>query len=188
LADDDNIFLLLSDDDDNIYQSAMYFGLYTPKPGLTITYPMVSLNDAVPYAANTLFGTTTGGSRNGGLTWNSITDNVRGCMIGRPDEWHNIYAQPNNNFATERYDEFNIPVFGNETPTYYGLAGTIDFIREVYDVKTNDGNVGRSRVYMGSNDASSTKLSIPWKADAATPVGALVPRSNFLTRAGISFP
>jgi len=188
LADDDSILFLNSQSDDNNYQ-AQYFGLYTPRPGLTIDYPMVHLMEYnLPLAMNTLYGTTNGTNRNGGVAWNTVaTNNVRGVIFGRPDEFHNIYTHPNNMFSDERYDEYNIPVIGSETPSYYGLAGHIDFIREVYDVGTNDGTSDRSRVFFGTNASQATKLSVPWKSDATNPVGAAVPRSNF-TRQGINFP
>lgn len=178
IADDDSL-VLVTDVDDDGSPFVCYFGLYTLRSGVSMTYPMVCWHDTIPQAQGTNFGTTTGLFRQGGIALNTLTDNVRGVQFSRLDDWHNIFSQPNNMFATELYDEWSIPVLVNESPSFFGLVGQIDFVREVYDWSMNDSNTGRTRIALGSNSSQGTKLLLPWN-------GTAIPRQNF-TRAGITF-
>lgn len=180
IADDDSIILVCDQDDDGT-PTVLYFGLYTVRSGITINYPMVHMGMTVPFStANTVYGTTSGAAPNGGFPWNTVaTDSVRGMISGRFDEFHTQFAAPNNMFATEQYDEWNIPVMSFENPSYYGFAGHIDFMKEAYDLSMNDGITARSKIALGTSTSIGTKLLIPWD-------GVTVPRSNF-TRAGITF-
>lgn len=189
LADDDSI-LFMTDPTDTLAWSINYFGLYTPRTGLTMNYPMVNLCNTLPFTVSpSVHGSTAGNvPQDGGIPMNAVSDGVRGVVTARYDEWQSSSSQPNAFSSVERYDEFNPLVASYESPTFYGWAGEIEFFKEMFDVSTNDGSIGRGRVYFGGPNIQTTKISVPWKADAASPpVGPIVPRNNF-TRQGISFP
>jgi len=182
IADDDSLVILTNVGDDANTWTMNYFGLYTPRTGLTINYPMVYLQWTLPLAVgNTVYGSTGGAYPGGGIPLNAVaTDGVRQVIISRYNEFFNQYSSPNKMFATEKYDEFRIPVIVYESPTFFGYAGDIDFIREVYNWSPNDMTTGRLRAAWGTNTPFGIKLTTPWN-------GVTSPRSTF-TRAGVTFP
>jgi len=182
LADDDDLILLTNVGDDASTWALTYFGLYTVRPGITINYPMVQISSSLPITTvNNVYGPTTGVAPGGGIPWNSVsTESVRGVITSRYDEFFSAYAAPNKMFPSEQFDEWKIPVISYESPSFYGYAGEIDLIREVFGFSPHDANVGRTRAAFGANSPFGVKLTVPWN-------GSTVPRSNF-TRAGITFP
>jgi hypothetical protein len=143
---------------------------------------MVYLQGGLPFGVgNTVYGPAGGAYPGGGIPLNVVaTDCVRQVIISRYDEFFNQYSSPNKMFATEQYDEFRIPIIAYESPTYFGYAGDIDFIREVYHWSPNDMTSGMLRAAWGANTPFGVKLTTPWD-------GTTSPRSNF-TRAGVTFP
>lgn len=181
VADDDSLLVTLCPGDNSSSWQTNYFGLYTPRPGLSMTYPMVHLTESLSNGfalAPQVYGTVTGTARSGGIPMNTLADGVRSVTVGRYDEFYNALAQPNRMFTVERYDEMKIPIAVSENP-FFGYAGEIDFIREVFNLSTHDTNSARTRVAIGGNTAQSVKMLMPWN-------GLTIPRSTF-TRQGVSF-
>ncbi len=180
VADNDSIVLLTEPGDDANGVIYNYFGLFTPRDGITHPVPMVHLQGVYPPTAGSVMGPTTGVNPGGGVPMAALANGVRGVTIGRYDEWLTIFGAPNKVYTTEVYDEWNIPVISSETPTWYGLLGEVSFIREAFNLSTYDLTTGKTRAAFGSDTPVSLKLTIPWN-------GITTPRSNF-TREGISFP
>jgi hypothetical protein len=182
IADDDSLILLTNVGDNANDWTLNYFGLYNVRPGITIDYPMVHIQGGLPLGVtNTVYGPTSGAYPGGGFPMNAVaTEGVRGLILSRYDEFFDQYSSPNKMFASEQYDEWKIPIGLYENPSYYGYAGEIDLLRELYNWSPNDANIGRTRLAFGTNTPQGVKLTVPWN-------GSTIPRSNF-TRAGINFP
>jgi hypothetical protein len=182
IADDDSLVILTNIGDNANDWVLTYFGRYNVRPGITMDYPMVHLQGGLPLGVNnTIYGPTNGAYPGGGIPMNAVaTDGVRQVIISRYREFFNQYSSPNRMFSTEKYDEWKIPVIAYETPTFFGYAGDIEFLQEVYNWSPNDMTTGRLRASWGADTPFGIKLTTPWD-------GSSSPRSNF-NRAGISFP
>lgn len=183
IADDDSIVFVSNPGDDLATWQVNYFGLFTPISGLTHPYPMVHIAEnsfaASGFSPGTTYGTTSGSVRNGGIPMLSVADGVKGLVTGRYDEWFTTLNAPNRMYALERYDEWDIPVGMSESPTWYGYAGDVSFIREIYNTGPTDTSSGRTRAVIGNTAYAAPKITVPWDSTTS-------PRSTF-TRDGVTF-
>ena len=191
IADDDMLIILCNVYDDNNVWYMNYFGLYTPRPGLTPTVPMVHVNGTIPLAnANNLYGTIAGTIPSGGGIFmnNLAVDGVRSMCFSRYNEFFTQYAQPNKWFSAEQYDEFPIPLLLNEPGSYsaggvnyMGYAGEITAIRETYGIPGGDSDNSKTTMVFGTGNISANlKIVVPWN-------GITVPRTNFFVRSGTTW-
>ena len=184
MADDDSIVMMVCDGDDGTAWQMYYFGMYAPRAGLSITYPMVQIFDpGLPLNSGTVYGPTTGVAPNGGLTMNLLADGVRSLTFTRYDEWSAVAFNPSRGFPSETYDEWPVVMAASETP-YIGLVGTLGTspltIGDTWGVGFTDSNSTRTRSFFGASASSQeVKLALPWD-------GVTFPRSS-LSRAGVTF-
>lgn len=184
VADDDNIVFVTNANDDLTTWQVNFFGQFTPISGLTHNYPMVNLVENFFAGSGfslspTVYGTTTGAQKNGGIPMLSVADGVKSVVLGRYDEWYSTTNAPNRMYPLERYDEWSIPVCMSESPTWFGYAGDVDFIREIYNTGPTDTNSTRTRAVVGNSVYATPKITIPWDGNTS-------PRSTF-SRAGVNF-
>jgi hypothetical protein len=181
LADSDN-FLMLLDRDADGYYNGHYAGLYTPRSGLTATYPFVCLQAQAITSTqmNTQIGSINGTNQTTeGAACVDGTRGVRQMMLGRYDEFFTTTTQPNQSFSPAKYDEFPLSLGLYEFPSYFGYLGQIEFLRETYNVPNLSTNTDGSRVYLGGPTTSLVKWSCPWTNSATPGTGT--------TRTGVSF-
>jgi len=179
ISDDDSFVVLVDNDDDNTY-SMLYLGVFTPRQGLVLPYPLLMIGDGIPLAMNTVHGDTAGTSGyQGGAIHRDSSVGVKQLLLERlPIMVNTTSLQPNRLFATPEYDEFPIACALSETP-YHGYLGQLEFIREVGNIATHDTSSDRKRVVIGNDAVGSVKLSVPWD-------GTTTPKSG-ITRQGIDF-
>lgn len=184
MADDDSIVMMVCDGDDGTAWQMYYFGMYAPRAGLTINYPMVQIfENAMPINSGALYGATTGVANNGGIPMNLLADGVRGLTFTRYDEWSQVFFNPSRAFPSETYDEWPIVMAAFESP-FIGLVGTAGqsplTLGDAWGVGFTDSNSTRTRSFFGASASSQeVKLALPWD-------GVTFPRSN-LTRQGVTF-
>ena len=85
--------------------------------------------------------------------------------------------QPNPQSATQ-FDETNLCPYFNDVPLY-GWPGTVDFIREAYNVATHEVNAALTRASFGNASTNSVKVTAPW--------GSMSPPGTGVARAGRDF-
>jgi hypothetical protein len=176
LADDDN-FLFLYDRGDNGAYYAYYYGLFTPLPGITMTYPFVATSwEATGTDVGPIAGTTPGGGVSAASGGVRIVDLSR--MVLFQDEWQlypNRFIPPNVSQHDVWRNQLSIPEAG-----HIGTVGEIDFWREVTNVVPFATNSARTKLVLGSATIQTRKLLVPW--DGSTP-----PRRNNTIRTGTTF-
>jgi|SRR5579863_1660801 len=198
VADDDS-FIIFTDHSDNGNYYMCYSGIFSPRPNLVplITYPycaVCTINniplDFLGVFANGVthgYGEIAGTQNNQGGIVNVLSGTVVTCQL---DHWAGNFNvdsnfQPNHQLANlgTPYNEFPIwcGVAELYPPQQAGWLGQINFIRDVYNVPTNDTKSDFSRIFLGSTTAGSSHISAPWDSQNNT-----VPRSGN-TRAGVTF-
>lgn len=183
IADDDSIMFLTCQGDDHTSWQFNYFGMYTPRPGLTINYPMINVVDGgLPWLTTGVFGNTTG-TVGGGVPMNSVANGVRGHYISRIDELLVQNASPNRSFSDETFDLWGLPIVVAESP-WVGYVGTVGqsplSVYETFGFGAEDTNSTKTAIAVGASASPlELKLIVPWN-------GTTFHRSNY-TRAGVSF-
>lgn len=181
VADDDNIFIFFSPNDDLNYY-VYTFTMFTARPGLTLTYPMVSLFKADQNAitAGTTYGTTGGDNTgHGGCPCRDYAGrSIRGVLPDAPGVMPSVQHQPNVQFAVPEFDILPVILLMNENPDY-GCIGQVDAMRLAFNVMSTTLTDDKKWIMLGNNTRSYTKNVIPWD-------GVTVPRSG-ITRAGSTF-
>lgn len=165
---------------------AHYFGIYTPRSGLSPSLPITGVSPSIatglPWAdgTGTTWGTTTGGGTNeGGVLGTLLTDLMGGVSVGQ-DVVGVFGLQPNNELATPEYDAFPIRAIQRGTGRT-GYVGDLEtgLVESVYNVPTNSSNAALSRAYFGSATQGSLHLAVAWGGATSPGTGA--------TRAGVTF-
>lgn len=180
IADYDS-FLMLSDNNDNIFYP-FYQGIYTPRAGLTTSYPYIQFNMPLPVNMGTgnIYGSYAGNATyEGGIAYYTYPPlaEVRGMVLSRMDEalgFSGSQIQPNRLFASNTYDE--MPILVGVYDYFAGYAGAIPFFREVQNVANLEQTADLKKLIVGTAAVSSIKLIVPWNSGVSPGSG--------LTRAG----
>lgn len=195
MADDDSFATFASGSDDNNY-ALCYFGLFTPRPNLTLQYPMVALSTlmaGLPINRTLVYGSINGQgfgasspNNGGGIVTANPADGLRGVFVERYVQFFDSFSpftlmNPSKYFSTPTFDEYPISLAMFEAPQSYGWAGQIDFIREIATVESLARNNNSSRAVFGGTTGigNNVKVTAPWAA-------GVQPRSG-LYREGINF-
>lgn len=182
---DDDGFMILSDNaDDGSYQ-ACYIGAYTPRSGLTVTYPLCMVINPNGFAfwgttSSTTFGSTTGNtSAEGGMVGAIPSDDTRGLSLNYSLPSFETAFQPNGQAATPELDASDIGIMQREV--HAGLAGFLPsaLVTAVFNVSNHEVNAAGTRAYMATTTVAALKWSIPW--------GGGSPPGTATSRDGVSF-
>jgi len=142
-----------------------YHGIYTPRAGLTPTYPYVMLQGqgALGMGTGNIYGDYAGTNSTiqGGIAVETYGTDVRGIILGRIDEVLSTTAQPNRWFSPATYDE--MPILMGPYDYHGGLAGSLPWIREVANIANLDTSSDARKIVLGNTATVSTpKIIVPW--------------------------
>lgn len=152
-----------------------YVGIYEPLSYLTVSYPMVCIQDGqLPLDPAQLYGSTLGNTaREGGLTVADTIGPITGAfVVGFPGA--NLAAagyNPNPQTGVSKYDELDVMVISNEaapTPSY-GWCGNVTFFGMSWGMPTHDSNAALDKAVFGWTVATDWKCIVPW--GGASPPG-----------------
>lgn len=174
IADYDG-FLTLYDRNDNVF-FASYHGIYTPRAGLTTSYPyLLMVPSAIPLSmgSGNIYGGYSGNeAQQGGIAYNTFSlPEVRGMMLARYDEVLTNAMQPNRMFASNTFDE--MPISVGPFDYYGGYAGVIPMFREVTNVNNLEQSTDLKKLIIGNNTVTANKLIVPWNNAVAPGSGLL---------------
>jgi hypothetical protein len=194
VADDDSLVILSEYTEGgggaNSY-SGTFFGVYTPIPGVATiaTKPWCVLQAmAIPLSDGYINNNDNDDTFlvDTGVAVVDPAYGARGVTISRLHEIQQ--AQPNRCFTTPQYEEYPIFFAGTEWNvlephagggiSHLGVAGAVEFVREIYGVTNNDTNTAKTRAYFGAAGVGY-KWAIPW--DGTTTPGTTT------TRDGVNF-
>jgi hypothetical protein len=188
MVGDDDSFIITIDGSDNGNYTLNYSGLFTPRNGLTMTYPYCSVfsYNNLPWTvtAESVYGDVAGTSAQQGGIVSPLTASVYGMQL---DHYASFATDtnfwPNHAFSSPTFDELDIPIgiYESAPTNRSGLMGQLDFVRELYNVQTNGVKSDFSRIFVGSTTLQDRKYSVPWDTQNRT-----VPRSGD-ARNGITF-
>lgn len=177
LADDDN-FLLMYDRGDDGDSTLYYYGMYTPLPGISVTYPFAAVDWSATAAD---IGPIAGGSPGGGIAVPS--GGVRIVETSRMDLFQDEWTLTPNRFIVPAGNQYDVwkPLLVVAETGHLGPVGEIEFWWEVTNVLPYATNSARTKVVIGGSTAlQSRKLLVPW--DGSSP-----PRRNYSVRTGVTF-
>lgn len=186
VGDADSFFITVDVGDNGTYGGTIFTGLYTPRDGLTVPYPIVSLGEetALPFSEGTqVYGTVNGTSNNeGGLVGRLISDGVGPFGLQGTDPLLFTASgtfQPNQQSDPPELD--GLPIRLARLGNRVGYVGNIEtnVMAAVFNIASNQNNIGFTRAYFGSSNSLSLKLSVPWTGVAAPGLNG--------TRGGIQF-
>lgn len=178
LSDDDAI-LIAWDPFDAFNHSFLYFGPYTPLPGLTVDYPFCLLlaNNGPTLALADTFGDLAGSTaaRQGGVV-PQASDMVRNMKIDFLSELLAATQFEPNTADTDNasFTEYSIPVLCSEA-TFEQCLGNISaqtpgamdgrLLRMMYNAPACRLNQSGTRMVLSATAMAGIKVSIPWPAD-----------------------
>lgn len=183
VADDDSVFIFFSPADDLAYY-VFALTAFTPRPGLTLSYPIVELVNWGAATRGILPGQTYGGISgseyyDGGVPHRDFAiAAVRDVYVDMFGAAGGAAHQPNLVFAAPEYDLFPLLLMMNEAP-YYGIIGQVELMRLGYNIPSTDTSTDLKTIFLGSSTQADAKNAIPWD-------GATTPRTG-ITRAGVTF-
>jgi len=191
IVGDDDSWAILNDDADNGTYFVSYAGLYVPRPNIAQNppYPFCtfSTSDAPPFsfADQSVYGDLAGTSNRQGGICSALSGTVLPLQL---DHLVNNFLV-DSNFWPDRqipgttYNEFPIWVgpFENAPLQQSGFMGQLTFLREMFNVPTNDTKSDFSRIFTGGTTLAASKISAPWDSQTNT-----VPRSG-VNRTGVIF-
>jgi hypothetical protein len=195
IVGDDDSWCLMVDYTDNGNYYMIYSGLYVPRPNtqnVELNYPFVCLwayqTLPMPFGVNNQYAPPTSSDQYMGGICNSVSGTVNSVSI---DHYANNFVV-DTNFNPD-HQMANLGTVYNEWPIWVGqfenyggtqltgYLGQIVFIKEMYNVNTNDTKSDFSRIFIGSTTLAQSKVSVPWDSQNNT-----VPRSG-TTVAGVTF-
>lgn len=179
-------FMTLSDDGDDFGYALMYVGVYTPRPGLTPSIPLVCLHqiDSTPWAdgTGTTWGSTAGNSTyEGGVLGTLLTDLMGPLSVGQGVTGvSELTSQPNSQFDPPIYDSFPVRILqrGVGRVGYVGDLDT-DLIKVSYGMAVPSVSEDGAFLHVGSSTRAELKYVLAWS-------GGHMPGSN-MTRDGVTF-
>lgn len=179
VADYDN-FVFFYDNGATVDAAYGYFMMlkYTPLSGVNPDVPYFAIGGStIPITVGSTYGSIAGNSAdNGGV---SFPDLVKSGTIGVMTDRLGNYlftattCQPNKMYATQKFDEFPIFVGGGESPGQIGMLGQhSEFVREVYNIQSQDTNGDGTRAVIGGSTTLATvKMTIPWHSGTTPGTG-----------------
>lgn len=164
---DENTVIFVSDDNNDANHMITYFGKYVPLSGTNPQMPYVMIRNGSktndPIFPETSYGYPGGGGNDGGIAHPTLPmSGTRTLWLSTINGFNNTTYQPNPMMVPPTYDEFPFFVCVNESPNFYGLVGTLDVIRSIYGVPSNDTNSDMTRAVFGNSSTNTAKVSIPW--------------------------
>lgn len=169
IVGDDDGFLILSDRTDDGAYTGQYCGAYTPRTGIAIPSPLVSITDSgAGFWAQSDYGTEAGNAvREGSILGRLLADGARSFNIGVSNSGAGSDHLPNSQLATPDLEPELIALLRNELNL--GLCGYLPLalVTSIVQINNHKTNVSGTRAYLGSNGASSRKWSIPWDGGPA---------------------
>lgn len=176
VMDDDNIWLAHDQNDNNDWE-VTYFGLYSPRPELSPTYPICLMGEEdIPFQED---GSISDFTREFSVLHPADTaQGVRYFRFSRIPELFTSTRQPNDVLSPVQFDEVGFHVFGNEG-YFKGYFGVIDDMREIYGVASGDTNAALTVAFFGTTTTDSEKAVFPWDGATTPGTGA--------TRSGVDF-
>jgi len=196
VADDDSV-VFINDFSDNGNYFLTYGGMYSARPNVSasvIQYPymMLGMGSNAPvlpltFTDQQVYGDVAGTANNqGGIAGMASAS----CASMQLDHLVNNFLV-DTNFWPDRqmfaggtyYNEFPIMVgvFEQQPVQQSGYLGQLTFLKEMYNVATNDTKSDFSRIFLGTTTLAQSKISAPWDSQNNT-----VPRSG-TGRAGTNF-
>ena len=195
IVGDDDSFVIFNDHSDNGNYSIVYCGLYLSRsnaPASANPYPymMLSMGNAnlpLTFTDQSVYGDVAGTAAAQGGIAGTITAS---CASLQLDHFVNNFLG-DINFWPDRqmfaggnaYNEFPIwvGIFEQVPIQQSGWLGQLTFLKEMYNVPTNDTKSDFNRIFLGTTTVAQSKISAPWDNQNNT-----VPRSG-ASRAGVTF-
>lgn len=176
IMDDDSLWLLNDQGDNNDWR-VTYFGLYTPRPELTPSYPLTLVAD-INLPIDESGGLNEGAHEMSVLHPGDVSEGVKLIRFSRVPDLFTDQRQPNDLLSPAQFDEFGFQMFGEEG-IFKGYFGVLDSMREIYGVASGDTNAALTTAFFGGTSTNSIKAAVPWDGSTTPGTGA--------TRGGVDF-